>query len=74
MTHAAFGGPRNTIVQLVLAKASADPRNALNGCHHNVLAMFESEGRKVTLRHFSFETPDAHRYRDTQRACSLSCL
>lgn len=62
MTHAAFGGPRNTIVQLVLAKGSADPRNALNGCHHRVLEMFEAEGRKVTLRWFSWEQPGAHRY------------
>ena len=67
-----FGGPRSTKIDLMLAKASADPRNALNGCHHIVIDAFEKQGRRVSLRTFSWEPPGSHRYQQPimQQACA----
>lgn len=62
-----FGGPNANTRELILKKASADPRNSLNGCHHNVLEAFEQVGRRVSLRTFSWEEPGAHRYQDCAR-------
>lgn len=60
-----FGGIERT--RLMLARASIDPRNALNGNHHQVLAAFEYHAKRVSLRQFSWEPPKAHRYQDASK-------
>lgn len=51
---------------LVLAKVVNDPRAILSGSHHLVLDEFERQGRRITLRYFTWERPGAHRYQPVQ--------